>query len=103
MNEVRLWDWIVLDGRRGQVVALEGAIVEIEDATTLAHVRVPVGELVSNATVQEQRSSFSDLAMLERLTASERERCDRQADLVRPFQHGGREFREVRNLKVWNA
>lgn len=89
MNEVRLWDWIVLDGRRGQVVALEGAIVEIEDATTLAHVRVPVGELVSNATVQEQRSSFSDLAMLERLTASERERCERIAAGLRRLDAEG--------------
>ncbi|WP_299086767.1 Mu transposase C-terminal domain-containing protein [uncultured Microbacterium sp.] len=79
MNVVRLWDWIVFDGRSCQVVALEGAIVEVEDAQTLERNKIPVGDVVSHATVQEQRSSLGEVAVLARLTASERERCERIA------------------------
>lgn len=76
MNDIRLWDWIVLDGRRCQVVALDGATVELEDAQTLAHEIVPTTELVSQASVSEQHSAFKDLGLLARLTADQRARCE---------------------------
>lgn len=82
MDDLRLWDWIVLDCVRFQVIAIEGAVVELEDSRTLCRERVPATELVSFASVPDRQASLGGVAAFARASVSERERCERIAQVI---------------------
>lgn len=95
MNEVRLWDWIVLDGSRFQVVAVDGAIVELEDARTMRRERLPTTELVSMASVTARQAALGGVAALARVSASERERCERIARVITAAEEQGGSIADI--------
>lgn len=87
MNELQLWDWIVFDSARYQVVAINGTIVELENAATLAHRTVMTTELVSEATVEQHQAALGDVAALARLSPAARERCELIAATLDRAEH----------------
>ncbi|WP_350352353.1 Mu transposase C-terminal domain-containing protein [Microbacterium sp. A8/3-1] len=82
MNKIRLWEWVVLDGIRCQVVAIDGATVEVQHANSLRHQKVLASTLVSAAAIEQHREALSDVAKLSRVSPEERARCEFLADVL---------------------